>query len=322
VGKTEYEIYSLGNDAQTPEVDGMNEGSPFSFKVWVKESGIEYKATPTFTGGSENFANNGISILGSLKLTEENLRSVIHRTLGQDKTVGAVFVGATSAVLKFTSGEVSGKTVTFIAYGDSLTNKLSSLPSLTYPVQYYYFSLDAVLPITVKLTIDYGKTDSLGLVHGIVPEDLALAYFDSTTMRWKTPATTLDKTSHRIAAEVPHLSLWALTGKNDSILVNITDEKEVKVPAEYFLANSYPNPFNPVTFIRYRIPKTAPVILKIYNVVGQEIVTLVDKMLPAGSYEVQWDGRNRLNNPVVSGVYFYRLQAGTFVQTKKMMLVR
>lgn len=321
-GKHDLKLTVWGNDAQTPEFDGFNEGSPFSFRIWVKERGIEYKAAPTFTGGSENFANNGISILGSLTLKEENLRTIIRRTLQSDRTAGVAFTGNTSAILKFTSGEIIARRATFIAYGDSLPQKLSSLPQLAHPVHYYYFSLDTTLPFTATLTIDYGRTDSLGLVRGISPNDIVLAYFDSTVMRWKTPITTMDKPSHKVSVEVPHLSLWALTGKNDSILVNITDEKGEKVPTNYFLANSFPNPFNPVTFIRYRIPKSTPVILKVYNVIGQEIVTLVDKTQPAGEYEIQWNGQNRFNNLVVSGVYFYRLQAGNFVQTKKMMVVR
>jgi hypothetical protein len=79
---------------------------------------------------------------------------------------------------------------------------------------------------------------------------------------------------------------------------------------------NYPNPFNPSTTIRYELPKTADVSLKIFNVLGQEMVSLVNDQRAPGSYQVQW------NANVPSGIYFYRLEAGGFVETKKMILLR
>jgi hypothetical protein len=83
------------------------------------------------------------------------------------------------------------------------------------------------------------------------------------------------------------------------------------------LAQNYPNPFNPRTIIKYSIPYTSFVQLKVYDVLGNEIVTLVNKENPAGSHEVELDAKG-----IPSGVYFYKLNAGNFSQTKKMVLLR
>ena len=83
------------------------------------------------------------------------------------------------------------------------------------------------------------------------------------------------------------------------------------------LSQNYPNPFNPTTKISYQIPKSSYVTLKVYDVLGNEIATLVNEVKPAGSYGVEFNAAN-----LPSGVYLYRLQAGSFVQTKNMILLR
>ncbi len=94
------------------------------------------------------------------------------------------------------------------------------------------------------------------------------------------------------------------------------------VPAEFGLAQNYPNPFNPVTTIRYQLPKAGHVSLKVYNIYGQLVRTLVDDQVHAGYHTVQWNGRDEFGQAVSSGVYYYRLVAGTFVETRKMALLR
>ena len=90
-----------------------------------------------------------------------------------------------------------------------------------------------------------------------------------------------------------------------------------EVPLTYALYQNYPNPFNPVTTIKYSIPNSERVVLKVYNILGQEVATLVDEEQRAGVYEFKFDASN-----LSSGVYFYRLQAGKFIDVKKMILVK
>jgi len=102
----------------------------------------------------------------------------------------------------------------------------------------------------------------------------------------------------------------------ESGLVN-TVEDHVDLPAKYELKHNYPNPFNPATTIEFAIPQASDVTLKIYNVRGEEVATLVSEKLPAGNYRRVWSA-----GELSSGVYFYSLEAGTFVQTLKLLLIK
>ena len=95
-------------------------------------------------------------------------------------------------------------------------------------------------------------------------------------------------------------------------------------PGVFELNQNYPNPFNPMTTIHYQLPRTAVVSLKIYNLLGQEVRILVDKLQRPGSYTAHWDGRDDQGQELPSGVYFYRLRIDRdkFVETKKMLLLR
>jgi hypothetical protein len=94
------------------------------------------------------------------------------------------------------------------------------------------------------------------------------------------------------------------------------------LPAEFALAQNYPNPFNPTTLIQFDVPARTHVSLTVYNMLGQRVVTLVDEDRDAGFHQVDWDGRSASGNAVASGIYLYKLEADSFVQTKKMMLLK
>ncbi len=98
-------------------------------------------------------------------------------------------------------------------------------------------------------------------------------------------------------------------------------EENVYEPKEFDLNQNYPNPFNPTTKIRFSIPNLgtglALSVLKVYDILGNEVAALVDEYKPAGTYEVNFDASH-----LSSGIYFYRLQAGAFVETKKMILLK
>jgi hypothetical protein len=96
------------------------------------------------------------------------------------------------------------------------------------------------------------------------------------------------------------------------------DNKEIAdIPKEFSLSEAYPNPFNPSTVIRYQLPVNSWVTLKIYNLLGQEVVILVDQFQDAGYKSVEWDAAG-----FASGMYFYRIISPKFTQTKKMLLLR
>ncbi len=92
-------------------------------------------------------------------------------------------------------------------------------------------------------------------------------------------------------------------------------------PTEFSLSQNFPNPFNPSTRIQYQVSSISKVTLKVYDVLGNEVTTLVDEFKPAGSYEVEFNPASSIKN-AASGIYFYQIRAENFVQTKKMLLVK
>ena len=95
-----------------------------------------------------------------------------------------------------------------------------------------------------------------------------------------------------------------------------------EIPTVYSLSQNYPNPFNPTTKIKFSLPKQENVSIKIYDITGRLVYTLVNQKMQPGSYEATWTSINNNGNTVASGVYFYRIEAGSFVESKKMILVR
>jgi hypothetical protein len=123
-----------------------------------------------------------------------------------------------------------------------------------------------------------------------------------------------------------HATMPDIGADEFDVVVGVEDGEGL--PATYALDQNYPNPFNPVTQIKYALPKESFVTLKVYNVLGQEVITLVNQVQTAGYVTVTWDGRSGLGHAVGSGMYFYRIEARssdggeTFVQVKKMIMVK
>jgi flagellar hook assembly protein FlgD len=110
--------------------------------------------------------------------------------------------------------------------------------------------------------------------------------------------------------------LWMKeTGKGFS-----AQQIENLIPSAYRLDQNYPNPFNPSTAIRYAIPNDGPVTLRVYDITGREIVTLVNEQKNAGMYEVRFDAKNSSGRALASGVYFYQIKAGRFSETKLLLM--
>ena len=103
----------------------------------------------------------------------------------------------------------------------------------------------------------------------------------------------------------------------NQILTSINDNQTGFIPNEIFLSQNHPNPFNPVTTISYSLPVSGEVTLIIYNLLGEEVARLVDGFQQAGEYRLSWNASN-----VSSGIYFYRLSAGNYTETKKMVLLK
>lgn len=107
-----------------------------------------------------------------------------------------------------------------------------------------------------------------------------------------------------------------------SALITIESPAENSLPTKFSLFQNYPNPFNPETTIKYQLPQQCQVKLVVYNMLGQEIRTLVNKQQEAGYFQIRWDGLDEQGYQVTTGIYFYKFEAGDFISIKKMLVTK
>ncbi len=191
--------------------------------------------------------------------------------------------------------------------------------------------LDAALSIALDyrgnaFVTGYSTGTSTGL-------DMATIGYDSTgARRWVrryASSGSNNDLGNAIAADTAGFVYVAGTGYGGTQLNNFVtmkyydtgtvavEEDKGTTPSEFSLAQNYPNPFNPSTTISFQIPRESHVTMKIFDLIGREITTLVDETKPVGTYRVSWNSGNQS-----SGIYFYRLTAGSFVSVKKLVLLR
>ena len=158
-----------------------------------------------------------------------------------------------------------------------------------------------------------------GVLKGSIPEDLRIAIVDIQER----------KVSHEILNQGlvikkdPNLAydLKLVAGDIDYV-ATMTEEILNNIPSVYSLSQNYPNPFNPITKMNYALPKRSRVIISVYNVLGQEVTTLINQRLDYGYHTVTWQGTDRMGRPVGSGVYFSELKAAGNRKTRKMLLLK
>ena len=171
-----------------------------------------------------------------------------------------------------------------------------------------FYLKDQAFTVSNELPIRIPKNDSVKLVVKFKPSDAGY-YHNKLNIRYV-------KDSLLLGLQV---DLYGTANK----IVNVDNFNTIN---EFSLSQNYPNPFNPSTFIEYRIKDREFVSLKIYNVLGKEVATLVDEEKQAGSYKVEFNSNSNLlpskSGSLPSGIYFYRLKAGSFISVKKMLLLK
>ncbi|MFQ5768947.1 MAG: FlgD immunoglobulin-like domain containing protein [bacterium] len=115
--------------------------------------------------------------------------------------------------------------------------------------------------------------------------------------------------------------VWDLF-KRHTLITSVTNSSDDLSIKTFYLSQNYPNPFNPTTTIQYHLPQTGKVTLRIYNLLGELVQTLVDEVKPPGVYKIDWDGKNSQGLQVGGGLYMVRMKVGGFVQNKKIVLLR
>jgi protocatechuate 3,4-dioxygenase beta subunit len=161
-------------------------------------------------------------------------------------------------------------------------------------------------------TFSFGISDSAGnyTIGGLIPGSYSVT---SQLYGYDNTQTSSVSLGYSTSSSVSSSASFALTPES----VTAVKENTPAVIGSYKLNQNYPNPFNPSTVISFTIPNQSKVELKVYNILGKEVATLVNESKPAGSYNVTFNA-----GKLSSGVYFYQLQAGNFISTKKLMLLK
>lgn len=171
----------------------------------------------------------------------------------------------------------------------------------------YHFGPPVALQRTAELTISYDPI--------MYPDARKLFIYSENDGNWIALRSQVYPASNTIKAKINSLGNFKLVLDKDYQGTNV-------VPASFALKQNYPNPFNPATTITYDLAEDAKMTLVIYNILGQKVRTMFQGNQLAGTYSMTWDGRNDQGRQVASSIYLYRIDAGRFVQTKKMTLIK
>ncbi|MBN2092007.1 S8 family serine peptidase [candidate division KSB1 bacterium] len=203
--------------------------------------------------------------------------------------------------------------------------------------------LDLAGKISARLTFwtkySFHRNNAFGYVEISLDEGVSweiIQEFTSLRLDWGQIEISLDRYVQQKPVRIRFRTLALSTSNNkfdgwmlDDILIKMTvpvsDEKAISrkiIPTEFRLLQNYPNPFNPETRISYELPITTYIYIRILNMLGQEIKTLVDQNQMAGQHAVIWDGTNNEGHFLPSGIYFYQMQTPTFKQTRKLVWIK
>jgi hypothetical protein len=235
-------------------------------------------------------------------------------TLGTDIWVGVPDEdGALVANLFFEQVTSTGNT--FVTPGAMPPEPVPGAFFLSDPPVYYDISTTAGYntALGVDVCLRYDETTLAG-----DEADVLLLHYDTALGEWVDVTTTRDTAANFVCGHVSTLSPFVAAVPNTLVGVGVP-----KAPAQFALRANVPNPFNPVTSIAYDVPAGgAHVAITVFDVAGRKVRTLVDRRRDAGTWTVQWNGSDDRGRGVASGVYFYRMQAGSFTETRRMVLLK
>ena len=308
--------YSLQFDGDLDYVEVVDDDilSPTSITIefWIKQSGVGggrdqyiYKSidvNPTIMeygiGVNSNGSDQGLYCYIGLELLQTNVFPIWNEW----NHIAGTFNSSSGLISIFLNGQmVASETRT-----TSIPNTTGKL-NIGWGQGPSYNSFEGLIDeVRISNIVRYSNNFSPEYYFQSDANTLALYHFDEGTGNITDDASNYDNNGTIYGA------LWS----NDVPNPTIVEDENGRV-ISYELYQNFPNPFNPKTTIKYQIPKLSFVTLKVYNVLGKEIATLVSDEKPAGSYEIEF-----FANRLTSGIYFYKLQSGSFVETKKMTLMK
>ena len=178
---------------------------------------------------------------------------------------------------------------------------------------------NGVWSLSVYSSSDPGPVEFSAVANGLIPPEISVAVLDIQTRKiyqdvLVNPFTIDDRL--KLGYELKFVA--GDPAYVESMLLEILSQ----IPSEFTLGQNYPNPFNPITRLDYLLPRRSDVSIRVYNMLGQEIITLLRQEQPYGKYSVSWNGLDKSGKQVASGVYFTELRAGSIRKTRKMLLLK
>lgn len=271
---------------------GDAESEPYSVTWTNMENGIYIlSADVTDDSGNKRTSNKVSIIVGSLSFVRLEAE-------------GSATISAGMSI-KSDEGASDGSYVEMALQGGTVTWQLQNVPEAgTFEINFGY-----------RLTFGSPKTQYVN-VNGTRAGEIE---FTGSTSDWLEKGISVDllQGDNEIQMELfwGWMDLDYLSVPKELIVTDVEDDYQL--PVEYTLEQNYPNPFNPSTIIRYAIPKTSKVKLSVYDILGRQVATLVNEVQNTGIYNVQFDA-----GAFSSGVYIYRLEAGDFIESQSMILIK
>jgi hypothetical protein len=166
------------------------------------------------------------------------------------------------------------------------------------------------------ITIRYALDD----LENTSQDSLQVFRWNSVSQQWELIGGEVDTINNEIVAQITTLGTYAAFSTSTT---DVPDEPEWQSrPSDFSVSQNYPNPFNPITTIEYSLPKDCHTEITIYNLLGHKVKVLVNEQQRVGHHTATWDGTDKEGDEVASGIYFYRIEADEFSQSKKMLLLK
>jgi hypothetical protein len=238
-----------------------------------------------------------------------------------------VWFGTNAAFLMYSSNagvnwsqQTTPTTDQYFVWFNSLTNGMSGSDANTFGTTNGGTSWTSITP--PPFTTIYGGLCGSGSQFWACPQALTIYYTSNNGANWTlqftstTAGVIYDMSRARTGSVIFAVKSNGTICRYGPSLTGITPIGNI-TPAQYNLSQNYPNPFNPTTKIDFSLPKSGMVTLKVYNILGQEVNTLINEVKSAGTYSVDFNGTK-----FASGIYFYTIKSGDFTATKRMTLIK
>ena len=289
-----YSLNPVGNAYSQMISDSLGDNGCFT--TWaVDESAEAFFFINDYTVSNLDLIGNALRITGSgghCELLLDTLNSSIQRAVIVSSSYPVPTDGFIDEVVK------AGKTHSVSYYPNG---------SLNGDNQIYIFYSDGDLVIDSTTLADENS--------------LCIYKWNSTGDLWENLGGSVDTSLNYVTETISGPGMYAAFSTD--FITDVSDGEHGDIlPYRFELSQNYPNPFNPVTTISYSLPRRSEISIDIFNILGQKIITLVSDTKPAGDYQINWSGDDSNGLKVSTGIYFYRFQAGDYIETKKMILLK